>query len=203
MNFVDLAVLTIHDVKNRLTLVAHDAERRGDARTLHGVLDASATLTRLLAYYKAENGGLAVNVDAKVPADLVNELVTDIAHQTDLQIEAAENISQTLCFYDEALVRMVLLDAIYNALRHAKSRILVSAVDVEQGVVFRVADDGPGYPDKLLGKPLLMQSLSVEGTGLGLYLAQRVAILHSNRDRHGRVDLRNDNGAIFELFLPH
>lgn len=202
MNFVDLAVLTIHDVKNRLTLVAHDAERRGDARTLHGVLDASATLTRLLAYYKAESGALTVNIDARVPADLVNELVADVAHQTDLQVLAGETLSQTLCFYDEALVRMVLLDAVYNALRHAKSQVLISANDADHGVLFRVSDDGPGYPPSLLGKPLVMQSLSAEGTGLGLYLAQRVALLHTNRDRHGQVDLRNDGGAVFELFLP-
>lgn len=203
MNFVDLAALTIHDVKNRLTLVAHDAERRGDARTLHGVLDASATLTRLLAYYKAESGALTVNIDAQVPADLVKELVADIAHQTDLKVYAADTLSQTLCFYDEALVRMVLLDAVYNALRHAKSQITISATDAEAGVLFSVSDDGPGYPDALLAKPLVMQSLSREGTGLGIFLAQRVATLHTNRNHHGRVTLRNQGGAVFELFLPH
>ena len=113
MEFADLAAFTIHDAKNRLALVATRAEANGDAEILRGILEAAASLTRLLTYYKAEKGSLGVDIDARVPADLVNELVSDISKQTGLTITADLSAAPTLWFYDEALVRMVLLNALY------------------------------------------------------------------------------------------
>ena len=50
MDFADRAALTIHDVKNRLTLVAQRAEAAGDAATLREMLEAAAALSALLAW---------------------------------------------------------------------------------------------------------------------------------------------------------
>lgn len=202
MEFADLAAITIHDAKNRLGLVATRAEANGDAETLRGVLESAASLTRLLAYYKAEKNSLATQIEARVPADLLNELVNDLGKQTSLILAADLSKAPTLWFYDESLIRMVLLDALYNALRHARTKVSLAASDHGDWLEWVVADDGDGYPSEMLGEPQGMQSLSRDGTGIGLYLAQRVAALHKNSGHCGRIELDNNRGAVFRLLLP-
>lgn len=202
MEFADLAAFTIHDAKNRLALVATRAEANGDAETLRGILESAASLTRLLAYFKAEKGSLGADIDARVPADLVNELIVDLSKQTALNISADLSATPTLWFYDEALVRMVLLNALYNALRFAEKNVRLKAVDRNNWLELIVSDDGPGYPPEMLGLAHEMQPLSREGTGIGLHLARQVAALHANAGRSGEIELSNDGGAVFCLRLP-
>lgn len=204
MEFVDLAALTIHDVKNRLAILASRAEARGDGETLHEVLEAAATLTRLLLFYKSEKGRLDADIDARVPADLLAELAAEIGRQTALTVDVDAAAAPTLWFYDESLVRLVLVDALYNAMRYARQRIVLGAAERDGWLCFSVRDDGPGFPDTLLGAAgtFDMQPVSGEGTGLGLHLASRVAALHENGGQRGRLELANDGGALFTLFLP-
>jgi signal transduction histidine kinase len=202
MDFADLAAFTIHDAKNRLALVATRAEASGDAETLRGILESSASLTRLLTYYKSEKNSLGAEVDARVPTDLINELLLDISKQTALTINADLSAAPTLWFYDENLVRMVLLNALYNALRFAQKNIVISAVDRNGWLEFMVADDGAGFPPEQLAQQENMQPVSRDGTGLGLYLARQVAALHSNAGKTGRIELNNKGGAVFTLLLP-
>lgn len=202
MDFGDLAAFTLHDVKNRLAVLASRAEAKGDGETVHAVLEVAATLTRLLAWYKAEKGKLGIEIDARTPADLLTELTLEVSGQSALTVSADLLAAPALWFYDEALVRMVLLNALYNALRHARQRVLMAASVRNGWLEFTVRDDGPGYPAAMLGQPVAMQPLSREGTGLGLHLAGRVAALHSNAGEHGYVELGNEEGAVFRLLLP-
>lgn len=202
IDFVDLAAFTIHDVKNRLAVLASRAEAKGDGETLRGVLEAAAALTRLLAWYKAEKGHLEIEVEARTPADLLDELALEIGKQTALVVTADPGQAPTLWFYDEALVRMVLLSALYNALRHARQRVRLAARVRDDWLEFSVCDDGPGYPEAMLGEAVAMQPLSSEGTGLGLHLAARVAAFHHHAGRQGYLELGNEGGAVFRLLLP-
>lgn len=202
MEFAELAALTIHDVKNRLAILAGRAEASGDGEILHDALEAAATLTRLLVYYKAEKGSLGADIDAHAPADLLRELAAEIARQTPLTVKIDLDAAPTLWFYDAALIRMVLLNAIYNALRHARTTITLAAAQHDNRLVFSVRDDGPGYPPTLLDQPSRMGALSGEGTGLGLYLANQVAALHHNQGQRGHIELKNAGGAVFCLHLP-
>ena len=201
-DFADLAALTIHDVKNRLAILAGRAEARDDAETLHGVLAAANALTRLLACYKAERGHLGIEVDAHVPTDLLAELAGEIRRQTGLLIEIEGNAAPTLWFYDENLIRLVLLNALYNALRYARSKIVIAARLCSTHLEFTVHDDGPGFPAEMLAQETTIQPLGREGTGLGLYLAKHVATLHNNAGQSGCIELGNDHGALFRLRLP-
>lgn len=202
MDFADLAAITIHDVKNRLAILANRADATGDAETVRGAMEAALTLTRLLAYYKSEKGQLQADIDAHVPSDLLEELVAEASRETDLALLVDAGEASTLWFYDEALVRLVLRDALYNAMRHSKSTITLQASVRGDYLEFAVLDDGPGFPDELLGQPLTMQALSRDGTGLGMYLANHVARLHDSDGREGGVELRNEGGAVFCLRLP-
>jgi two-component system sensor histidine kinase SenX3 len=202
MDFVELAAITIHDVKNRLSILASRAEARGDAETVRGAMEAALTLTRLLAAYKSDKGRLGAAIDAHAPTDLLQELAAEAGKLTGLAIRLDAAGAPTLGFYDEALVRLVLRDALYNAMRHAATELRLAARLHDGCLEFTVSDDGPGYPTALLGQPAAMQALSEEGTGLGLYLAGRVARLHDNAGRQGGVDLGNAAGAVFTLRLP-
>jgi signal transduction histidine kinase len=202
MEFADLAAITIHDVKNRLALLANRADAKGDAETVRDAMEAALTLTRLLACYKSERGQLQADIDAHVPADLLEELAAEAGRETRLAVRFNADEAPTLWFYDEALVRLVLRDALYNAMRHSRSMVRLEARIVGDDLEFSVVDDGPGFPEDLLAQPLAMQGLSREGTGLGLYLAGRVARLHDSSGREGCVELRNEGGAVFCLRLP-
>jgi len=202
MDFADLAALGIHDVKNRLAALAVRADARGDGETLRDAMDAAASLSRLLAVYKDDQGRLAPAIDARVPADLLEELTAETARMTPLAIEAELAAAPGVGYYDEGMLRMVLQNAVHNALRHARSRIVLAARAGDGGLEFSVRDDGPGYPPEMLGAPLAMHPASREGSGLGLYLAARVAALHASGARRGRVELANDGGAVFRIFLP-
>lgn len=201
-DFPALAALTIHDVKNRLNLLVQHAERKGDTEALRLAMESAATLTRLLQAYKASTGQLRAQIDAHAPADVVAELAAEFRAQSALRLELELGEAPVLAYYDEALVRMVLQDVLYNAMRHARAAVRISVRTVDGDLEFSVADDGPGYPPDMLGVPAMAVPADGSGTGLGLYLARHVAELHANGARHGEVSLGNDAGAVFRLCLP-
>jgi len=202
MRFAALAALSIHDVKNRLALMAARAENRGDNETLRDALAAAGELTRLLTCYKAETGLLRPDIDAFSPADLVKELVTETRPLSQLDILGDSQLAPQSWFYDESLIRMVLANALHNALRFARQRILVTARESGDWLELCVADDGPGYPPEMLANPARPAPMSEEGVGIGLYLARHVAALHENHGFRGEVSLDNAPGAVFCLKLP-
>ncbi len=202
MSFTEIAALTIHDVKNKLAELAGRAERNGDAETVRSALEAAQTLTQLLTFYKSEGGGLRVDAEAHSPADLINELVRESRAVSDIAIEQDCTAAPALAFYDETLVRMVLFNALHNALRFARSRIRVGAREQDGYCVFTVKDDGAGYPDSVIADHGASAPVTRGGTGLGLRLAGRIAENHENAGLRGAIELSNDAGAVFELKLP-
>jgi signal transduction histidine kinase len=202
MSFSEIAALTIHDVKNRLARLAARAEGKGDTETLRTALEAAATLTQLLAFYKSENGILRPDIEAHAPADLIEELVEEGKGIGTVRLRLEADAAPTLAFYDEALVRMVLANALHNAMRYARQEIVVSCVEQDGQIAFVVRDDGAGYPDSVLADAGDSAPVTRDGTGLGLRLARRVAELHENAGRRGRLLLGNDRGGVFTLRLP-
>lgn len=202
MSFADIAALTLHDVKNRLALLASQAEGKGDRETVSSALDAARLLTELLVYYKSETGGLYLNIEAHAPADLIDELAAEAGAISAIRIERQCAEAPPLAFYDPTLVRMVLANAVHNALRHARAQICLSAREVAGYCMFTVHDDGPGFPDSILADQGDAAPVTRAGTGLGLRLASRIAHHHEHMGRHGSLLLSNDHGGLFTLRLP-
>lgn len=202
MNFAEIAALTIHDVKNSLAQLAGQAEARGDAPTLRTALHASEALTRLLVFYKSESNILSLAVDAHAPADLIAELAAEAQGFATMAIRVESAAAPALWFYDETLVRMLLSNALNNALRYARSQITISATQADGFLELAVRDDGDGYPESVLADSGASAAITRDGTGLGLYLAQKIARLHENAGVQGSVGLANQNGAHFLLRLP-
>ncbi len=82
-----------------------------------------------------------------------------------------------------------------------QGRITISARSgsMDEHVVLRVADNGPGIPEehrKHLFDPFFTTKSVGKGTGLGLCVVYGLV-----RDLGGRIDVENDNGAVFTITL--
>jgi signal transduction histidine kinase len=112
---------------------------------------------------------------------------------------------------DETLLRQALQNLLRNAAEAVAPesggppgtahRIVVrGAVAPDGGVRIEVEDDGPGIPDDVLPRLFAPFFTTKEkGTGLGLALVQKAAVVHD-----GRVEVRRGarGGACFALILP-
>ena len=144
---------------------------------------------------------------ALAPGALVTSAVSLIRPRAErrevaLETRLAEALPEVR--WDEEAVRRALLSLIDNAVKHGRERghVTVSAAAESGRVRLAVTDDGPGIArrdrTRIFGRFARGES-TVEGTGLGLYLAEQVALAHG-----GRIDLETEagRGSTFSLVLP-
>lgn len=247
-----LVAAAIHDAKNSLNALGvwlakarHEfaAQAQGvdspalrQAENLASLLGGQ--LVELLVLYRAGEGSLRMAIEDHVLADFVADVMTEFAvagsDTGEIRIEtdfsATEGIG--MWAFDAYLVKFVLLDALRNALRHARRVVRFSVGPLtEEGVRFTVEDDGTGYPDEILraaevetGMAEIGRSATTNesvskhgGTGLGLSFARLIASRHAvpagqgrRAGRQGRLELANGDlgsgvgvrGARFTLILP-
>jgi signal transduction histidine kinase len=104
---------------------------------------------------------------------------------------------------DKVRIVEVIDNLLRNALRHAKSEIIVSLTKVENNsnVAVSITDDGEGIPAEMLPKLFTkFGSRSSTGTGLGLFISKNIIEAHG-----GRITGWNNpdrNGATFIFTLP-
>ena len=220
--FSDLVAATIHDMKNSLGLVLDTLEeidalagKDGGRDRRLGVLRVEAKkinnkLIQLLGFYKMSHEGLPINPQEHEVAELLLESVLRERALLEMAgIEAELEVDESLLWtLDRELLMGVLGNAIGNALRHARSRLHLTAREEGAMLCLRVNDDGPGFPESLLreGAGALREMNFASGnTGLGLSFCAMIAALHGHGGRHGRVVLSNGGplgGACFELMIP-
>ena len=201
----DLYAAVIHDVKNQLAELSLRLGARGDAqKEMVIAMTAARRLSEMLLLHRQENDSLRVNSDSVDPVAFLEILVAEYRELfPGLLIEIDTAKSPLFAFFDDALVRMALGNAVHNACRAAHSRVRLSAYERNKMLVLEVSDDGSGYPESLLqdggAEP---SAVSGRGTGMGLYLARKIAELHHLEGRHGAVELSNAGGAVFRMVLP-
>ena len=111
-------------------------------------------------------------------------------------------------YLDADLIGILLNDVLINAMRYSKKNILLSVYTEHKHLVFKVEDDGPGYPQSMLeAQSIHMQQCDIgEGrTGLGLYFARLIAKAHTKGETEGKIYLENGGslgGSVFILTLP-
>jgi len=201
-----LVATVVHDLKNALASLTssagHIAERaigteiEFDTSRLHAT--AAALSQRLIAFltlYRSGQAGLSAQLRDHTPEDFVREVVGGLVLPPEtVAVETARcEDSPPFWFFDDYLTRLALEAAVHNALRFARSKVVLGCGKRDGFLVFWVADDGPG-----LGAD------AGPSTGLGTALCRAIAQAHTNQARVGKVVLRNrsDGGALFELWLP-
>jgi two-component system CitB family sensor kinase len=85
-----------------------------------------------------------------------------------------------------------------NALEAGVGTITVSLADDGETAELEVRDDGPGLAPELLGRAFEAGVTTKGDRGLGLALVQRAV-----RELGGTVAVRNEDGAVFTVRLPH
>jgi K+-sensing histidine kinase KdpD len=222
MKFSDALASSIHDIKNSLSMVLlslgellDDPDTRVTDQQRAKLLRLEAqrannSLIQLLSLYKLDKDLLDANQEEYNLEDFLDEIVAEngaILESLDIGVSSRADPSSS-GYFDESLVRGVLNSAIGNAQRYTHSEILISG-DLEDGyTVFRIEDDGDGYPDTMLKDHEDMDRsccFATNRTQLGLHFASAVACLHSNGAKKGFIRLRNGHrlkGGCFELWLP-
>lgn len=201
----DLYAAVVHDVKNQLAELALRLGERGDAQQEMVIaMNAARRLSEMLLVHRQASDLLEVNVDSVNPADLLAIVAAEYRELfSGLSIEVDVDRAPGFAFFDDALVRMALANAVHNACRFARSKVKLAVYKRDEMLVFEVSDDGPGFPESVLEKSGATPStVSGDGTGLGLYLARKIAELHHLEGRHGHIELSNVEGSVFRLVLP-
>ncbi|MFE2283024.1 sensor histidine kinase [Streptomyces sp. NPDC059443] len=173
------------------------------ARSMHTICDTllddargSAGATRGTTDVRSALSGLAARFPQPGPAG-VHLMDTDVGVDVDVAPGLTAGVPQAL------LERAVgpLLD---NALRHARSRVLLSARRQDAGIRIEVTDDGPGVPPSFAPE-LFRPGRRADpgdghtGAGLGLPLARRLARSVDGDVHH---DEGHRHGARFVITLP-
>jgi PAS domain S-box-containing protein len=144
-----------------------------------------------------------VNLD-----QLVEETVNDLQAETQKRNIIWQIHPLPLLWADRALLRLVLVNLISNAIKftggRAEAKIEIGCIPAENGPTIFVQDNGAGfdskYTEKLFGVFQRLHSQDqFEGTGIGLANVQRIIHRHGGRVwAEGVVD----TGATFYFLIP-
>jgi signal transduction histidine kinase len=131
--------------------------------------------------------------------DLCNEVVLQAKTSDRLSVLGAD----VWALADQALLTMLLNNLVDNAIKYASddSAIVVRVWRDPNGAHISVTDGGPGLPrnvqDQIFQRYVRGQGHGhLPGSGLGLYLCQRIAKMHMGQLSYAPM---TPNGAIFTL----
>jgi signal transduction histidine kinase len=141
-------------------------------------------------------------VDIQRTVSHVCELLGPEASSRKIEIRAEVEADLPLVMLDPVRLTQALMNIIINGIQAIgeSGQIKVSAAKSGEELLLSVRDTGPGIPAEALGDifdPYF--STKAEGSGLGLWIAQQIAVAHGG-------GLRAENaptgGAVFTLKLP-
>lgn len=207
-----LVAAAIHDAKNGLNALntwLGEARLQAPSPALDSAREVSARigaqLVELLALYRAGEHSLRLAIEDHdlndFCADVVAEVIPPAGATAHINATVADDAPQAWAF-DAYQVKLVLQDALRNALRHAREQITFHVTaESEGGVRFLVSDDGPGFPDHVQQGGI--SEMTNNSSGLGLTFARLIASHHATPNgQHGHIELSNQDGARFALVLP-
>ncbi|MBU3003055.1 sensor histidine kinase [Paraglaciecola arctica] len=213
----------VHDMKNSLCLLMQSIENLGhtvsdsDPQSKEHLASAhyeasrlNIGLVQLLSLYRAGLNSLPLNIDEHHIEDVIEDLLATnesyLSHKN--MILEVEQSADLVWYLDSDLIGILLNDVLINAMRYSQKKILLSVYSENEKLVFKVEDDGPGYPQSMLdAHSINMQHCDIgQGrTGLGLFFARLIAQAHTKAEDKGTISLKNGGklgGSVFILTLP-
>jgi len=174
--------------------------------------DLLALIEDLLEVRRIEETSLTLNLDAIAPGALLTEIVHEWAHrfQQDHAVATLDVADDAPVFHaDRQLIKRVLGNLIQNALTHSAHAVTlhISVRRDVDGVLFTVADNGPGIPPEYY--EIIFRKFEqvrtphvprVRSSGLGLAFCKLVVESHG-----GRIWVQSGGdgkGSSFHFTLP-
>ena len=221
----DLMKMIVHDLKSPLTSVLATIEMLmdGDFGELTGqqkkalgdseskAEDLLALIEDLLEVRRIEETSLTLHLDPLAPGALLTEVVHEWQHrfQQDSATASVDVADDTPVFHaDKPLIKRVIGNLIQNALTHSAHAVTLhlSVRKNGDGVLFTVADNGPGIPPEY--HELIFRKFEqvrtpnvprVRSSGLGLAFCKLVVESHA-----GRIWVQSEEGrgSAFHFALP-
>jgi signal transduction histidine kinase len=166
------------------------------------MVDSILALARLDA-----RTGMSIGDDDVQIGHLVQVIVSEFTAIAELRgIRITTSIDYSIVRADEDALAIALRNLLNNALRFARTSVVVDVAHDHEHVTVTVRDDGPGFTEESKRRAFhrffrgLEEGRTSDGAGLGLALVLRVAQLHE-----GSVEFVPgiDGGAGIALQLPH
>lgn len=135
------------------------------------------------------------------------ELCRDYTKQKGLDISFESNKREVLVYIDKDIIERILLNILSNAIKFTESggKIIVLLTVDKKDVTIGIKDNGSGIPSNKIdfifeNFEQVNRSLSrtAEGTGVGLYLVKKLALLHHAKIK---VNSKIGCGSKFEVIL--
>jgi signal transduction histidine kinase len=134
----------------------------------------------------------------------VSDLLEPEARARAIQISTEVDPALPLLMADSAQLTQALLNLVINALQaignNGRIQLRATLLPAENQVAIEVRDSGQGVPPEHLAEVFEPYfTTKEEGSGLGLWIVQQIAVAHGGTLRVANAP---GNGAIFTLLLP-
>ena len=164
-------------------------------------------VNELLDFRKTEMEGLGLTfVETNISA-LVKQLqsqFTPLIEEKNIDVELELGEKNIYAFVDEEAIRKILSNLISNAIKYAKSKMIITLFRDENSWEFIIKNDGNLIPKNLKSKIFepffrILGSETQTGTGIGLSLAHSLTELHNGTLK---LQFLDDSMNTFVLKLP-
>jgi len=211
----DLMAMFAHDFKGPLTVISGYSELLLDVddptvqRSAETIVEQTRRLAKLsedaLALAATQSAGFSLSRSIENVVEFVRATVLPLDPQGDRIVVHAPPEPVTASF-DRFRMRHVIDNVVGNALKYSKGRVEVRVVNRGSEVWIEVSDTGIGIPaadlEKVFsrfGRGSNARSLSIAGSGVGLYIARKIIDIHNGRLE---VESTQDQGSTFRIVLP-
>jgi len=214
----DLTNAISHEIKTPLARMQFEieaAQRAADVDALRDHLnhikgdieDLNALLTATLDYAFLERADMSLNVGSHDFTQLIPAVAEYVRHSAPaaIEIRCATPTAATRVHCDARLMETALKNLLFNAIRHAQTRVEARFSIDDDGYRLAVDDDGPGIPEadreRVFGPfvQLTPHAGKKEGFGLGLAIVRRIAQWHQGG---ASVEQSPLGGASFVVHWP-
>lgn len=169
------------------------------------ILEESDRMTtlieELLALSKIDSAQTKSDFKPTNLVDIVRSVVCSLAptFENSQKQLATELCDEAMVSCDEKQMRKAISNLIANAFKFCKSVVLCKCAVENHKVVLTISDDGEGIAKEDVLHIFDRFYTGKNGnTGIGLALTKEIVKLHG-----GDVKAYNQNGAVFEVVLPH
>lgn len=162
----------------------------------------------MLLASQMEGGQYKASKEKMSFTEMVEYAVMDYTQRYPGRFLAEISNADSIVYGDRLMLQMAVSNLIENAIKYspAEKAIVVKVYPKGKRICFQVMDQGAGVPDnekqKIFRKFYRVgneDTRKTKGTGLGLYLTQRIV-----KEHRGKITVKDNvpTGAIFELSLP-